>query len=98
MKDFKFKIEYKRSFFFRKENYMLRIFFFTLCMSVHIQAQDDTKKMALISDADTANEVDDLYAIVRAIKEPKFNLLGITSAQLHTSPLATANTAGESAN
>ncbi len=50
----------------------------------------------LIIDADTANEVDDLFALVRAINEPKFNLLAITSAQFHTSPLASDNSVNES--
>ena len=59
-------------------------------------AQGTTEKLILIIDADTANEVDDLYAIVRAIEEPKFNLVGITSAQFHTSPLASDNSVNES--
>lgn len=50
----------------------------------------------IIIDADTANEVDDLYALVYAIQEPKFDLLGITSAQFHTSPLASDSTVLES--
>lgn len=50
----------------------------------------------VIIDADTANEVDDLYAIVYAINEPKFDIIGITSAQFHTSPLATDTTVLES--
>lgn len=54
------------------------------------------QKMKLIIDADTANEVDDLFAIVRAIEEPNFDLLGITSAQFHISPLATDTTVRES--
>ena len=53
-------------------------------------------KIPLIIDADTANEVDDLFAIVRAMKEPRFDLLGISSAQFHTSPLATDTTVLES--
>jgi len=60
-----------------------------------VQAQD-TSKLNLIIDADTANEVDDLYAIVSAILEPTFNLLAINSAQFHTSPLASENTVLES--
>lgn len=55
-----------------------------------------TEKISLIIDADTANEVDDLFAIVRAIGAPEFDLLGITSAQFHTSPLASERTADES--
>ena len=50
----------------------------------------------IIIDADTANEVDDLYALVRAILEPSIELLGITSAQFHTSPLASDSTVLES--
>ncbi len=52
--------------------------------------------LSLIIDADTANEVDDLYALVRVIIEPSINLLGITSAQFHTSPLASDTTVLES--
>lgn len=54
------------------------------------------EKLPLIIDADTANEVDDLFAIVRAIGAPEFDLLGITSSQFHTSPLASDRTANES--
>ena len=57
--------------------------------------QEDTG-LPLIIDADTANEVDDLYAIVRAIKAPELDLLGISSAQFHTSPLASDSTVYES--
>jgi len=54
------------------------------------------KQIHMIIDADTANEVDDLYALVRAIIEPGFNLIGITSAQFHTSPLASDTSVLES--
>ncbi|MFC2124160.1 nucleoside hydrolase [Bacteroidota bacterium] len=39
------------------------------------------KKIPLIIDADTANEIDDLYAIVRAIYEPGLDLKGLSSGQ-----------------
>ena len=42
--------------------------------------------LPLIIDADTANEVDDLFAIVRALLEPTFDIKAINSAQFHTSP------------
>lgn len=48
--------------------------------------QDQRK--SVIIDADTANEVDDLFAITRALLEPSWEVLGITSAQFHISPLA----------
>ena len=35
----------------------------------------------LLIDADTANEIDDLYAIVRALLEPEFEVVGLSSAQ-----------------
>ncbi len=38
-------------------------------------------KKPVIIDADTANEIDDLYAIVRMIMAEEFNVLGLCSAQ-----------------
>ena len=70
--------------------------FVTLFATSEGKKQAPQVKIPIIIDADTANEVDDLFAIVRALKEPKFNLLGLTSAQFHTSPLATENTVRES--
>jgi len=58
--------------------------------------EPEVQGLPLIIDADTANEVDDLYAIVRAINAPELDLRGITSAQFHTSPLATDSTVHES--
>ena len=52
--------------------------------------------LPIIIDADTANEVDDLYAIVRALKAEELDVKAITSAQFHTSPLATDSTVYES--
>lgn len=39
------------------------------------------RKPKLILDADTANEIDDLYAIVRTLRQDKFEVLGLNSAQ-----------------
>ena len=50
----------------------------------------------VIIDADTANEVDDLFALARAVAEPNIDLLGITSAQFHISPLASDSSVYES--
>jgi inosine-uridine nucleoside N-ribohydrolase len=63
---------------------------------LNVKAQDTAKSIDVIIDADTANEVDDLFAIVSAILQPKFNLHAISSAQFHTSPLASENTVMES--
>ena len=54
------------------------------------------KRISVIIDADTANEVDDLFALYRAINAPELNIKAITSAQFHTSPLATDTTVLES--
>lgn len=59
-------------------------------------ARPGTKPLRLIIDADTANEVDDLYAIVRALLEPKLDIVGITSAQWHTNPRTPNDSVGES--
>lgn len=50
--------------------------------------------LRLIVDADTANEVDDLYAIARALIEPTFKLEGLTAAQWHTQDRAPNDTVG----
>lgn len=70
---------------------------FFLALMLFFGCQESKKqKIPILIDADTANEVDDLYALVYAINEPKFNIIGITSAQFHTSPLATDTTVLES--
>jgi len=74
----------------------LLLFSFFSCLTTSIYSQSSNAEISLIIDADTANEVDDLFAIVRAVLEPNFKLLGITSAQFHTSPLAGDNSVLES--
>ena len=46
----------------------------------------------LILDADTGNEVDDLYAIARALVEPSWNIVALTAAHWQTSHWAEENT------
>lgn len=74
----------------------LFVILFILLFLPKLDAQGVRGKLQLIIDADTANEIDDLFAIVRALGEPRFKLLGITAAQFHNSPYATKNTALES--
>ena len=59
-------------------------------------SQQINANLKLIIDADTGNEIDDLYAIVRALLEPRFNLLGLTAAQYHTKPNAPKDSVGDS--
>lgn len=47
---------------------------------IPVTGQTPTPQRILI-DADTANEIDDLYAIVRALAEPNLNIVGLSSAQ-----------------
>ena len=70
---------------------MRALLFFYLFISL-LNAQ----KIPIIIDADTANEVDDLFALSGALSEPNFNIIGITASQFNTSPLASSNTALES--
>jgi inosine-uridine nucleoside N-ribohydrolase len=48
-------------------------------------APPERERVVVVVDADTANEIDDLYAIVRALREPRFEVVGLTSAQWHGS-------------
>lgn len=52
--------------------------------------------LPLIVDADTANEVDDLFAIAIALLAPSLNIIGITSAQWHTQKFAPNDSVGAS--
>jgi inosine-uridine nucleoside N-ribohydrolase len=54
------------------------------------------KRTPVIIDADTANEVDDLFAIVRACMEPTFEIQGLCSAQWQASHYATPETLEDS--
>ena len=70
--------------------------FLLVLLMTKLVSQDLKYKLPIIIDADTANEIDDLFAITRALGEDSFELLGITAAQFHTSPYATSNSAVES--
>ena len=50
----------------------------------------------VILDADTGNEVDDLYAIVRALIEPSWDIVALNAAQWQSSQWAVDNTMEES--
>ena len=60
------------------------------------EKQSTEKPLRLIIDADTANEVDDLYAIARALLEPRLDIVGLTSAQWHTNIRTPNDSVGES--
>ena len=53
------------------------VLFFNLLLSISLIAQSKT----IIIDADTGNEVDDPYAIARALVQPGWNVVGLNSTQ-----------------
>jgi inosine-uridine nucleoside N-ribohydrolase len=64
-----------------------------LCLSTKLYSSE---KIRLIIDADTANEVDDLYAIIRCLVDPAFEVIGLCSAHWQVSHWATPNTLEDS--
>lgn len=67
-----------------------------LPMSHFFKSANITKPIRVIIDADTANEVDDLYAIAWALLEPNLEVVGLTSAQWHTNIRTPNDSVGES--
>jgi inosine-uridine nucleoside N-ribohydrolase len=51
------------------------------CTAAAQTSRQDAAPVTVVIDADTANEIDDLYAIVRALLEPRFRVVGLSSAQ-----------------
>ena len=51
-------------------------------LPISLSGQSPKRKVLL--DSDTANEIDDLYAIARALLEPGFQMAGVCSAQWNT--------------
>ncbi len=82
------KLSYKIIFFS-----LLTGLLFQLPLTNSINAQS---KIPVIIDADTGNEVDDLYAIVRCLIDPKFEVLGLSSCHWQYSHWATPNTLEDS--
>ena len=68
----------------------LIVLFLTLIIqSTYVLAQDN--KIKVIIDADTGNEVDDLFAITRALIAPEFDVIGLNSTQWQYSHWAVEN-------
>lgn len=82
----------------RKATYSIitGIIYCALCFIIVGCSPKEDYRIPIIIDADTANEVDDLFAIYRAINATELNIKAITSAQFHTSPLASDTTVLES--
>lgn len=70
------------------------VFSFLLYTCVPFCLEAQTKKV--IIDADTGNEVDDLYAVVRGLIEPSWQVLGLNATQWQVSHWATENSMEDS--
>ena len=64
-------------------------FILVLVANLSIVAQE---KIPVIIDADTGNEVDDLYALARALIEPSWDILALNAAHWQTSHWAIPQT------
>ncbi|MDH3648605.1 MAG: nucleoside hydrolase [Saprospiraceae bacterium] len=84
----------KRREFVRRTSWAFAFFALLPVLSQGRYTQSRSRK--LIVDADTGNEVDDLFAIVAALLAPSLRILGVTSAQYHTSPQAPNDSVGDS--
>ena len=71
---------------------MLRVVVAGVLMVCWFASTAGAERVPVLLDCDTANEIDDLYAIVRAVAEPGFEIVGLTSAQWRTQPNAPENT------
>ena len=78
-----------------KVNHVIRRILFFLFLACSLSARAQTPKK-IILDADTGNEVDDLYAIVRALIEPSWDILALNAAQWQTSHWAVERSMEES--
>jgi purine nucleosidase len=68
----------------------------SLLLSAPVAPAPDGPRTRVVIDADTANEVDDPYAIVRALLEPSLDVVALSSAQWQSSHWATPNTMEDS--
>ncbi len=70
-------------YFYRMKNIIL---FILICFFSNAQSQTQQKVWL---DSDTGNEIDDLYAIVRLLKDPKIDVIGLSSAHYVNADLLT---------
>jgi len=62
-------------------------YFLTLIACICIFSPSIAQKQKVWIDSDTGNEMDDLYAIVRLVKAPSIDLIGLSSAQFNNPDL-----------
>jgi len=74
----------------------MRKLFTTFIVALIIFAGHAQDQMKVIIDADTGNEVDDLYAIVRGLIEPTWDVIGLNATQWQVSHWAVEKSMEES--
>lgn len=62
-------------------------YFFALLACLSIFSSGFSQKQKVWLDADTGNEMDDLYAIIRLVKDPSVELVGLSSAHFNNPDL-----------
>ena len=75
--------------------YRMQRLFFCIALALAFQTGAAEKTRVFIN-ADTANEVDDLFAVTRALIEPSFEVVALASTQWQVSHYATPNTLEDS--
>jgi inosine-uridine nucleoside N-ribohydrolase len=70
---------------------MRTILLFLFC-SISFHTVVAQEKRLIVLDADTANEVDDLFAITRALREPTWNVVALNATQWQVSQWAVPDT------
>ncbi|MEM6316958.1 MAG: nucleoside hydrolase [Bacteroidota bacterium] len=75
-----------------KKFYSIVFLFSLLLVSFQKETLAQTAPIPVILDADTGNEVDDLYAVARALIEPSWNILALNATHWQTSHWAIPQT------
>lgn len=75
---------------------MLKRFLIVLLLVPSVMTISQESKKMVIIDADTGNEVDDLYAIVRGLIEPSWEVIGLNATQWQVSHWAVEKSMEES--
>lgn len=69
---------------------------FSLLFLLSLSARGNEEPRTVVLDADTANEVDDLYAILRAFAEPSWDIVALNATQWENSQWKVPDTMEES--
>jgi len=88
-----------QKFLWKIRRAVILLLIFTLIASVVyvilvLRSRSQETKFSAIIDSDSGNSVTDLFAISRALAEPRFKVIGLTSTQWNQHPRAIENSVG----